>query len=270
LQTGLEANRILLQSVSPRPHKSPKTKKKKKSPLRQQQQQSPTEPHYRLSLRDVPFVTGTSTGTSHSVRANVQHVLNLLKHHNPQLCNSDVLGATPLAGGSARQSRATNGKGSSGQLSSSSSSSSSCEDLSELLGALQQEFGNISLEHQECVRRLQCVSGSSVRMKLEREQETLLKRMEDKGEQIAALRRHQAQVDRWRRERKKAAKGGQVRVVTTVTGGGASTTSVRNTSPRRQRHGDTHTRHGDTHTRHGDSLQLLRDMRSLQSSLQTH
>ncbi|KAL2096266.1 hypothetical protein ACEWY4_008414 [Coilia grayii] len=230
LQTGLEANRILLQSVSPRPHKSTKTKKKKKNAL---QQQCPTEPHYRLSLRDLPFVTGTSTGVSHSVRANVQSVLNLLKQHNRQLCNSSVLGHTPLAESSYRPPRPANGKGSSGQQSSSSSSSSSCEDLSELLVALQDEFGHMSLDYQECVRRLQ-VCNSGMRVALEREQESLLKKMEDKGEQIATLRRHQAQVYRWQKERRRGrAKGGQVRVVTTVTGGGASPPSVHTTSPRR-------------------------------------
>ncbi|XP_076139116.1 centrosomal protein of 57 kDa [Alosa pseudoharengus] len=256
LQTGLEANRILLQSVSPRPHKSAKPKKKKKKALRQQE--SPSEPHYRLSLRDVPFVTGTSTGVSHSVRANVQHVLHLLKQHNRQLCNSSVLGASPLAASSTRPHTAANGKGSSGQHSSSSSSSSSCEDLSELLAALQDEFGHMSLEHQECVRRLQRCDVSSVRMELERQQERMLKKMEDKGEQIATLHRHQAQVERLRREcRGRRVKGGEVRVVTTVTGGVPSRV-VGPKSPRRP---------GE---RSQDSLRLLKDMRSLQSSLQTH
>ncbi|XP_062409258.1 centrosomal protein of 57 kDa isoform X2 [Sardina pilchardus] len=265
LQTGLEANRILLQSVSPRPHKPAKKKKKKKvhtalCPNTQalRQQESPSEPHYRLSLRDVPFVTGTSTGVSHSVRANVQHVLHLLKQHNRQLCNSDVLGAAPLAASSARPPAAANGKGSSEQHSSSSSSSSSCEDLSELLVALQDEFGHISLEHQECVRRLQQCEGSSVRMQLERQQECVLKKMEEKGEQIASLHRHQAQVERLRREcRGRRVKGGEVRVVTTVTGGVPSRVAGPK-SPRRP---------GE---RSQDSLRLLKDMRSLQSSLQTH
>ncbi|XP_031429930.1 centrosomal protein of 57 kDa isoform X3 [Clupea harengus] len=253
LQTGLEANRILLQSVSPRPHKPAKPKKKKKAV---RQQQCSSDPHYRLSLRDVPFVTGTSTGTSHSVRANVQHVLHLMKQHNRQLCNTSVLGATPLAASSSRPPKSANGKGSAGQQSSSSSSSSSsCEDLSELLVALQDEFGHMSVERQECVCQLQRCGSSRVRMELEREQERLLKRMEDKGEQIATLRRHQTQVERLRREcRGRRSKGGEVRVVTTVSAGGG----VRLKSP--QRPG----------VRSRDSLRLLKDMRSLQNSLQTH
>ncbi|XP_008423927.1 centrosomal protein of 57 kDa isoform X2 [Poecilia reticulata] len=53
LQTSMEANRILLQSVSPRlSFKEKKSSSKQPSPKH-------TEPHYRLSLRDIPFVTGT-------------------------------------------------------------------------------------------------------------------------------------------------------------------------------------------------------------------
>ncbi|KAI1893967.1 hypothetical protein AGOR_G00129110 [Albula goreensis] len=54
LQTGLEANRILLEAVSPSPPRATKHKKKKnsgKKPL--QQRQSHSQPHYRLSLGDV-------------------------------------------------------------------------------------------------------------------------------------------------------------------------------------------------------------------------
>ncbi|KAG7246243.1 hypothetical protein CRUP_034489, partial [Coryphaenoides rupestris] len=59
LQTGLEANRILLQSVSPRPprkrseEKRPTSKRssKEKPP---QPVHSSTQPHYRLCLGDVP------------------------------------------------------------------------------------------------------------------------------------------------------------------------------------------------------------------------
>ncbi|KTG33104.1 hypothetical protein cypCar_00042360 [Cyprinus carpio] len=131
LQTGLEANRLLIQSVSPRPRKSSRNKPKK---LSAKKHPSQPEPHYRLSLGDVPFVTGTSTGSSHSVRANVQHVLHLMKQHHPQLCNERVLGHAPSTNHSARQA------------SSSSSSSSSCgEELSELLLTLQDEFGHMSL-----------------------------------------------------------------------------------------------------------------------------
>ncbi|KAL7849401.1 hypothetical protein SRHO_G00210240 [Serrasalmus rhombeus] len=244
LQTGLEANRILIESVSPRPHKSSKNKKKKvasKKPL--QQQYSHAQPHYRLSLGDVPFVAGTSTGASHSVRANVQHVLHLLKQHNRQLCNERVLG---------------DGKGpSERQSSSSSSSSSSCsEELSDLLLALQDEFGTMSFEHQELGKQIHACRSDRLRQDLEREMENLVKKMEGKGEQIAKVRRHQALMEKMRKQsRRRSPGGGEVKVTTTVSTLGRAAEPVKVKS-----------RPGG---RSKDSLRLLRDMRSLQTSLRT-
>ncbi|XP_037402288.1 centrosomal protein of 57 kDa isoform X2 [Pygocentrus nattereri] len=243
LQTGLEANRILIESVSPRPHKSSKNKKKKVASKPLQQQYSHAQPHYRLSLGDVPFVAGTSTGASHSVRANVQHVLHLLKQHNRQLCNERVLG---------------DGKGpSERQSSSSSSSSSSCsEELSDLLLALQDEFGTMSFEHQELGKQIQACRSDRLRQDLEREMENLVKKMEGKGEQIAKVRRHQALMEKMRKQaRRRSPGGGEVKVTTTVStlGRGAEPVKVKSRPGGRSK----------------DSLRLLRDMRSLQTSLRT-
>ncbi|XP_017346214.1 centrosomal protein of 57 kDa isoform X1 [Ictalurus punctatus] len=231
LQTGLEANRVLIESVSTRPHHSSKSTKKKLTPKKPlQQRDSHTQPHYRLSLGDVPFVAGTSTGTSHSVRANVQHVLHLLKQHNHHLCNERVLRATPL----------TNGKEASEyrscRSSSLSSSSSSCsEELSELLQALQDEFAHISFEHQELGKQVQACRSDRLRQDLEREIENLVKKMEGKGEQIAKVRRHQAQVEKLKKRSRQ--REGQLKVTS---------------------------RPGE---RSKDSLRLLKDMRTLQTSL---
>ncbi|XP_036418655.1 centrosomal protein of 57 kDa isoform X2 [Colossoma macropomum] len=248
LQTGLEANRILIESVSPRPHKSSKNKKKKVASKPLQQQYSHAQPHYRLSLGDVPFVAGTSTGASHSVRANVQHVLHLLKQHNRQLCNERVLGDTPLANGKGPSER---------QSSSSSSSSSSCsEELSDLLLALQDEFGTMSFEHQELGKQIQACRSDRLRQDLEREMENLVKKMEGKGEQIAKVRRHQALMEKMKKQsRRRSPGGGEVKVTTTVSTRGRAAEPVKVKS-----------RPGG---RSKDSLRLLRDMRSLQTSLRT-
>ncbi|XP_041732601.1 centrosomal protein of 57 kDa [Coregonus clupeaformis] len=238
LQTGLEANRILIQSVSPSP-RLPKAR----STIREKKQVSKashTQPHYRLSLGDVPFVAGKSVGCSHSVRANVQSVLSLLKQHQPQLCNSRVLSHTPLA------------QPANGTHSDSVSSSSCGEELSDLLLALQDELGHMSLEQQELVRQAEACVCERERRGVEREQETLLRRMERKVEQISKLRRHQAQVKRFMREaRGQKQGGGEVKVTTTVTTRSRSAGAVK-------------VRPGD---RSRKSLTLLRDMRSLQTSL---
>uniref|UniRef100_A0A3Q2X152 Centrosomal protein 57 n=1 Tax=Haplochromis burtoni TaxID=8153 RepID=A0A3Q2X152_HAPBU len=181
LQTGLDASRILLQSVSP--CRSAKKPKEKKSNTKVKT--FTCSPHYRLSLRDVPFVAGTSVGCSHSVRANVQSVLSLLKRHQPHLCNSRVL------------SRNTNGSGTDGHRhsdSSSSSSSASGEELSELLQALQEELRLMSLEHDELMRQVEDCVFEQERKELRRVQERLLLKMERKGEQISKLYKHKSQV----------------------------------------------------------------------------
>ncbi|CAM4548092.1 unnamed protein product [Leuciscus chuanchicus] len=218
LQTGLEVNRLLIQSVSPRPHKHSRIKQKKSSSTREP---SVPQPHYRLSLGDVPFVTGTSTSSSHSVRANVQRVLHLMKHHHPQLCNERVLGHAPSSGGP------------------SPTGSASCmEELSELLLTLQEEFRHMSCEQQELSTQIQSCASDRLRQNMEREMETLVKRMENKGEQIAKVRRHQAQMERLRKRSGKQSPGG-------------GSVSVRVRPGERIR----------------ESLSLLKDMRSLQTSL---
>ncbi|KAK1786167.1 hypothetical protein P4O66_017882 [Electrophorus voltai] len=245
LQTGLEANRILIQSVSPCPPKTSKAKKRLVSKKSLAQQPSYAQPHYRLSLGDVPFVAGMSTGASHSVRANVQHVLHLLKQHNRQLCNDRVLGNTPLASLG----------GPSEHHSSSSSSSSSCsEELSDLLLALQDEFGHMSFEHQELAKQIQQCRSDRLRQDLEREMETLVKKMEAKGEQIAKVRRHQTVMEKLKKQsRQRSPRHGEVAATTTVGTRGCSAQPVRVKS-----------RPGE---RSKDSLRLLQDMRSLQTSL---
>ncbi|KAA0701647.1 Centrosomal protein of 57 kDa [Triplophysa tibetana] len=236
LQTGLEANRILIQSVSPRPHKSSKVKQKMKHV-------SHPQPHYRLSLGDVPFVTGTSTSSSHSVRANVQHVLHLMKHHHPQLCNERVLGHTPPPCSTNERRRSAHRSSSS-----SASSSSSSEELSDLLLMLQDEFGHMSFEHQELARQIESSGSDRLRQDLEREMETLVKRMESKGEQIAKVRRHQTQLERMRRQNGKPRH--QVKV-TPSSSSRAAAAKVKSRPGERSR----------------DSLRLLKDMRMLQTSL---
>jgi len=76
-----------------------------------------------------------SVGCSHSVRANVQSVLSLLKRHQPRLCNRRVLNAESRETG--RHGRSDGGSSSSS--SSSSSPAASVEELSELLRTLQEE-----------------------------------------------------------------------------------------------------------------------------------
>ncbi|XP_008285229.1 centrosomal protein of 57 kDa [Stegastes partitus] len=239
LQTGLEANRILLKSVSPclsnRQSKEKKSSSKKSSP----QPPSYTQPHYRLSLRDVPFVAGTSVGCSHSVRANVQSVLSLLKQHQPHLCNSRVL---------------SHNTDSSQSDSSSSSSSTGGDELSELLQALQDELRLMSLEQDVLMRQLEDSVFEQERKELRREQERLLMKMERKGEQISKLYKHKSQIKKLRKDvNSRQNSRNEVRVCTTVSTRGRSAGAVK-------------VRPGERSKR---NLRLLRDMKALQTSLRT-
>ncbi|NXW96389.1 CEP57 protein, partial [Larus smithsonianus] len=143
LQTGLETNRLLIQAASPLlSPKARKPRKKTKQPEKKCSHTShlTTQPHYRLCLGDVPFVAGKSTSPSHSVGANVQHVLHLMKQHTKALCNSRVVNDTPLA-----KSISTGHPASKSRKSSlPKESSSSQEELSEVLLTLQDEFGQMS------------------------------------------------------------------------------------------------------------------------------
>ncbi|NWT65309.1 CEP57 protein, partial [Prunella himalayana] len=141
LQTGMETNRLLIQAASPL--LSPRVRqprKKAKQPEKKCSVRYPTvQPHYRLCLGDVPFVAGKSTSPSHSVAANVQHVLHLMKHHTKALCNRRVVNDTPSKPSSTGHP-ASKSRTPSLQM----DSSSSQEELSEVLLTLQDEFGQMS------------------------------------------------------------------------------------------------------------------------------
>ncbi|XP_072119520.1 centrosomal protein of 57 kDa-like isoform X1 [Mobula birostris] len=264
LQTGLERNRILLQAVSPvEPSTQPRAKKVKNKKQHLVKKpctiHSHAQPHYRFNLGDIPFVAGKSTSPSHSVSANVQHVLHLLKQHNKILCNDRVVSEQPMVKKKVCRTAISMTESSSG----STVSSNSHEVLSELLLTLQDEFGQMSFEHQELVKQIHEAKTNAMRDDLERELETLVKRMEAKGDQIAKVRKHQASLKKFQDTmRKKHSAGGmtsqrktrgvnEVQVTTTVTtkGKDASTIKVR---PGNKTKGN---------------LCLLRDMQTLQTTL---
>ncbi|KAM9733761.1 centrosomal protein of 57 kDa [Menidia menidia] len=237
LQTGLEANRILLRSVSPHLTTKQSSEKKLGSKKSPQQQTSHAEPHYRLSLRDVPFVAGTSVGCSHSVRANVQAVLSLLKRHQPHLCNSRVVSRHASHSETGTQRWASD----------SSSSSASEEELSELLHTLQEELQLMSIEHGELMRQVEDSVSEEERKELQREQERLLLKMERKGEQISKLYKHRSQIKKLRREASSRQNRGRVPTR------GFSVRTVKAQPGERSK----------------KNLRLLRDMKALQASLRT-
>ncbi|XP_067890133.1 centrosomal protein of 57 kDa-like isoform X2 [Heterodontus francisci] len=260
LQTGLERNRILLQAVSPMSSKTKRAKNKRKQSVKKScTNHSYAQPHYRFNLGDIPFVAGKSASPSHSVRANVQHVLHLLKQHNKILCNDRVVSDQPMVRNKISRASNTIPESSSG----STISSTSHEVLSELLLMLQDEFGQMSFEHQELVKQIHEANTNSMREDLERELESLVKRMEAKGDQIAKVRRHQASLKKFEEtmRKKHSASGGSSQKKTLNS---ANKVQVATVTTRGKDSSSIKVRPG---TKSKGSLCLLRDMQTLQTTL---
>nr|XP_032618755.1 centrosomal protein of 57 kDa [Chelonoidis abingdonii] len=262
LQTGLETNRILLQAGTPSvPPKPRKTKKKAKQPDKKRPltRHFHSQPHYRLCLGDVPFVAGKSTSPSHSVGANVQHVLHLMKQHSKALCNDRVISDVPPPKPTANASDPSKGR----KSSLSTGSSASQEELSEVLLTLQDEFGQMSFDHQQLAKLIHETPTGGLREDLERELEALVRRMEAKADQISKVRKHRTRLEKLKKECKskksraeetRDSRSGvsEVKVTTTVT------TRGKDAGPIKVKPGE----------KSRKNLQLLRDMQSIQTSLQ--
>ncbi|XP_033846465.1 centrosomal protein CEP57L1 [Periophthalmus magnuspinnatus] len=167
-----------------------KKKNKIKMTLKQSEQKSPIC----ALTQKMPFVAGTSTSPSHSVHANVQSVLHLMKHHQPQL--HERVSLLHRSVGAARKSLRK--KASSSVLqrhnSESSESEQSLSSLSDLLLALQDELGQMSFEHLELMQQIDGTHDHKNRQDLKNELERLVTKMEEKGAQITKLRKHQQMI----------------------------------------------------------------------------
>ncbi|XP_078699719.1 centrosomal protein of 57 kDa-like isoform X9 [Branchiostoma floridae x Branchiostoma belcheri] len=198
LQTQAETNRILLEAASPKSSPKPKKKKVKKKKVAKQQ----------VSNRP-----RTQPGTHYRLN----------------------LGDIPfVAGKMANRKTARRLLPSSGESSTASASES---ELSDLLQGLQDEFGQMSFEHQDLTRQIRQADNTLGREDLERELEQLVKKMEAKGEQIAKLRKHKTQLKKDRSRSRSADmksvaiplsdQTSEVQVVTTVTTKGSGAAPIR-------------------------------------------
>ncbi|MEE6475992.1 hypothetical protein FKM82_010932 [Ascaphus truei] len=185
LQTGLEVNRILISSASAQI--APKRKVKKKNPQTKKSvvNKEPLQHQCYPKARELPFVAGRSTSSSHSLSANMQSVLHMMKHHSPRVSQPCLRSAErkPWRTQSASRSVAT-----------SSASSATGDNLSDLLLALQDELGQMSFEHQELLKQIHETKNNEICEDLERELDYLVKQMETKSDQILTLKGHQESV----------------------------------------------------------------------------
>ncbi|MBZ3880725.1 Centrosomal protein of 57 kDa [Sciurus carolinensis] len=218
-----------------------------------------TQPHYRLCLGDMPFVAGKSTSPSHAVVANVQHVLHLMKQHSKALCNDRVVNSVPLAKQVSVSSRSNKSK----KSETPSSSNTINEELSEVLQTLQDEFGQMSFDHQQLTKLIQESTTIELKDNLECELEALVGRMEAKANQITKVRKYQAQLDKQKIENQKKELRANKKTLEEEGNGSSRSSGVTGTTSKKdfvkQRPGE----------KSRKNLQLLKDMQTIQNSLQS-
>ncbi|XP_069743647.1 centrosomal protein cep57l1-like isoform X3 [Narcine bancroftii] len=198
LQTGLEISQIHIKSSSTK--KKTKVKKRKCIVKNEMKRESP---RLRPEQAKFPFVAGTvsslskSISSSHSVTANVQNVLHLMKQSSTRTSDRQQTFTDQRAVKKLRAVTCGNVKVNkkNSKFVSFSSPSSLTEELSEILVALQDELSQMSFDHQDLLKQIQSTKNVDIREDLERELDCLIKQMERKGEQISKLKKHQNQVE---------------------------------------------------------------------------
>ncbi|KFO96576.1 Centrosomal protein CEP57L1 [Calypte anna] len=178
LQAGFEINRILMSSVMSQ--NEPKKENRKKKTKKKNPTMKMHLPQLHVKAGELPFVAGKSVSSSHSVSANVQRG-----------ATSGTLGRCTL----------------SKSISSCPTSPTPTKSLSDLLLAIEDELGQMSLEYQELRKKIEETQDSRVREDLEQELDCLVKEMEFKGEQISILKKHQATVQKLKRRTQKLKQG---------------------------------------------------------------
>ncbi|XP_005579471.1 centrosomal protein of 57 kDa isoform X3 [Macaca nemestrina] len=259
LQTGLETNRLTFEDkATPRVPSARRIKKKKSKPPEKKSSRNyfGAQPHYRLCLGDMPFVAGKSTSPSHAVVANVQLVLHLMKQHSKALCNDRVINSIPLA----KQVSSRGGK--SKKLSVTSPSNGINEELAEVLQTLQDEFGQMSFDHQQLAKLIQESPTVELKDKLECELEALVGRMEAKANQITKVRKYQAQLEKQKLEKQKKELKATKKTLDEE-GNSSSRSGITGTTNKKD---FTKLRPGEKGRK---NLQLLKDMQTIQNSLQS-
>ncbi|XP_040454827.1 centrosomal protein CEP57L1 isoform X3 [Falco naumanni] len=198
LQTGFEINKILMSSVMSQNEPKKENGKKKKTKQRNPTMKKIHFSQLHVKAGELPFVAGKSVSSSHSVSANVQSVLHIMKHRNPHISSRRQGGTTPGILGRSALSKS---------VSSCSTSPTATGSLSDVLLAIQDELGQMSFEQQGLLKQIEETQDSKVREDLEQDLDCLVKQMEIKGEQISKLKKHQATVQKLKRKTQKLKQG---------------------------------------------------------------
>lgn len=133
--------------------------------------------HYRLDMKDVPFVAGTSLSPSHSVAANYQRVISLMKAHNPLLCGA-------AAASSSRKLKKQRCATAAGKTGCPIPPAVTLAELQVLLAGLEEELGELTFKHQQLA-----LKAASQPDKIRAELQHLVDDLGQKAMQIDIVRR---------------------------------------------------------------------------------
>lgn len=194
LQTEFEINRILMSSDSSKSELKKRSRKKKipkkKNPITKEMHL----PQFHVKAGVLPFVVGKSVSSSHSLSANVQSMLHIMKHRNPHISSQRQIQSTSGISGQTTLSKSV------------TSSSTVTRRPSDLLLGIQDELSQMRFEHQELLKQIQETQESKIHEDLEQRLNCLVKQMDSKREQISKLKKHQNSVQKLKRKTQKLKK----------------------------------------------------------------
>ncbi|XP_042531975.1 centrosomal protein CEP57L1 isoform X2 [Dipodomys spectabilis] len=151
---------------------------------------SPSQQMY-SKLRAPPFVPEKSASAGYSVNAGIQTLLQMMYHHGPhhqkpvQVIEPRRLHKPARTASQGKTVPCDSGK-----------SISVCDNLSEILMAMEDELDQMNMEREELLKQMKESQSHSVCDDIECELEHLIKKMEIKGEQISKLKKHQDSVQK--------------------------------------------------------------------------
>ncbi|KAG8444682.1 hypothetical protein GDO86_009739 [Hymenochirus boettgeri] len=249
IQTGVNENRTLA-SIS---KNVPQTKVKKKKQQKQKiilTKDLPSKSFY-PKARELPFVAGKSTSLSHSLSANIQSALHMMKHHSPRNTQKNT---------KTEEQKCLDlpGKG----IPTCAKASFSGDTLTDLLLALQDELGQMSVEHQELLQEINETKNTVMKEDLECELDCLVKQMEIKSDQILKLKSHQVNVAKLKKKANTVTKSKNASATKLAT----NEQTLNATAPKTPKQ-QGHLSNGICTPKYRASLDLLKDVQKIQMSL---
>ncbi|XP_006157036.1 centrosomal protein CEP57L1 isoform X7 [Tupaia chinensis] len=137
----------------------------------------------------LPFVAEKSASVGCSVNASMQNLLQMMEQCSPHVLQKPEAAEPRCLYKPMQTTSQCKAVSPAPEL-----STSICDNLSELLIAMQDEMDQMSMEHQELLKQMKETESHSVCDDIECELERLVKKMEIKAEQISKLRKHQDSV----------------------------------------------------------------------------